>query len=94
MDTNLTELLNNIGVHPIRFIIRFSFSSCKESMFSAEQERRKVIAQQANVREAWQEQNGPSRPRSLWNQQPHIDSAVLNRYTPMNDSSGKQENSS
>jgi hypothetical protein len=43
-----------------------------------------------NVREGWQEHVGPSKPRSLWNQQPQIDSAILNRYTPMNDSSGKK----
>ena len=84
----MTELLNNIGVHPIGFVTLFSLSFSKEFIISAEQERRKSVP-----REAWQEQNGPSKPRSLWNQQPHIDSAVLNRYTPMNDSSGKSQNS-
>lgn len=53
-------------------------------MFSAEQERRKL-----HVREAWQDSHEPSKPRSLWNQQPQIDSAILNRYTPMNDSTGR-----
>jgi len=78
VDNNLTELLNNIGVH------------------SPEQERKKVIVQKSNeknVREAWQEHVEPSKPRSLWDQQPHIDSTVLNRYTPMNDSTGKQQKS-
>ena len=61
-------------------------------MFSSEQDRRKISVEKSDIREAWQEHNGPSKPRSLWNEQPHIDSAVLNRFTPMNDSSGKQDN--
>ncbi|CAF0887007.1 unnamed protein product [Rotaria sordida] len=64
VDNNLTDLLNNIGVHPI----------------SSEQQRK-------SIREAWQEYVELPKPRSLWNQQPHIDSTVLNRFTPMNDSS-------
>ncbi len=79
------------------FIIIFlSIDYLKEGIFSSEQERKKVIVQkpnEKNIREAWQEHGGPSKPRSLWNQQPHIDSTVLNRYTPMNDSTGKQPNS-
>ena len=60
----------------------------RKFLFSSEQERRK-----SNAREAWQEPNGLLRPRSLWNQQPYVDSAILNRFTPMNDSTGKCDNS-
>jgi hypothetical protein len=62
-------------------------------IFSSEQEKKKPVVQKVNeknVREGWQEHVGPSKPRSLWNQQPQIDFAILNRYTPMNDSSGKK----
>jgi hypothetical protein len=73
------------------FILIFSLSYLKEFIFSPEQERKK--SNEKNVREAWQEYGRPSKsPRSLWDQQPHIDSTVLNRYTPMNDSSGKKQN--
>ncbi|CAF2699339.1 unnamed protein product [Rotaria sp. Silwood2] len=69
VDNNLTDLLNDIGVHPI----------------SSEQQRKNV--NEINIREAWQAYDELPKPRSLWNQQPHVDSTVLNRFTPMNDSS-------
>ncbi|CAF3325181.1 unnamed protein product [Rotaria sp. Silwood1] len=69
VENNLTDLLNNIGVHPT----------------SSEQQRKNI--NEKIIREAWQECDVHPTPRSLWNQQPHIDSTVLNRFTPMNDSS-------
>ncbi|CAF3443277.1 unnamed protein product [Rotaria socialis] len=63
-DNNLTDLLNNIGAHPI----------------SSEPTR-------TNVQEAWEQDNELPKPRSLWNEQPHVDSTVLNRFTPLENSS-------
>ncbi|CAF4682464.1 unnamed protein product [Rotaria sp. Silwood1] len=70
---NLTELLNDIGVRPP----------------SSEQEKKKAILQNLNakvVREAWEQYGGPPKSRSQWNQQPHLDSAILNHQPVMNDS--------
>lgn len=86
VENNLTDLLNNIGVHPKRFVsLIFPITMiCRNNItFSSEHE-------QKNIREAWEENNGLPKPRPLWNQQPHVDSTILNRFSPMSDSSGKK----
>ncbi|CAF2765027.1 unnamed protein product [Rotaria sp. Silwood2] len=73
VNNNLTEVLNDIGVRPP----------------SVDQDKRKAILQNLNersVREAWQEHGGPPKSRLQWNQQPRLDSAILNRQSIMNDS--------
>ncbi|CAF3681032.1 unnamed protein product [Rotaria sordida] len=73
VNNKLTEVLNDIGVRP---------SS------SLDQEKKKAILQNVNersVREAWQEHGGPPKPRSQWNQQPALNSAILNRQSIMID---------
>ena len=56
--------------------------------FSTEQERNPQNVDEKHVRQAWQEYDELSKLRSLWNQQPYIDSTILNSYPSMNDSSG------
>ncbi|CAM4777694.1 unnamed protein product [Rotaria magnacalcarata] len=74
VNNNLTELLNDIS----------------GQSSNADQNKKKAILRNVNersVREAWQSRGGPPKSRSHWNQQPVLDSAVLNRQSIMNDSS-------
>ena len=54
------------------------------------QEKKNAILRnvnQASAREGWVEQGGPPKSRPQWSQQAHLDSAMLNRHSIMNDSS-------
>jgi hypothetical protein len=71
------------------FILFSELFYLKAFISSSEQEKRKAILQSVNqksVVEDWEKHGGPPKPRSQWDQQARLDSAVFNRQTVMNDS--------